>query len=60
MDEKTLILIGADGVQRGAIGEVIARFEDKGFQMRGLQLIQGSHLQVPPRTPFDTLPRLTL
>ena len=38
--EKTLVLIKPDGVQRGLIGEIIARFEHKGLTLVGLKLLQ--------------------
>lgn len=31
--EKTLLMVKPDGVQRGLMGEIIKRFEQKGFQM---------------------------
>lgn len=37
--EKTLVLIKPDGVQRGLIGEIIARFERKGLKLVGLKLL---------------------
>ncbi|KAL0923296.1 hypothetical protein M5K25_007347 [Dendrobium thyrsiflorum] len=37
--EQTFIMIKPDGVQRGLIGDVIARFEKKGFYLKGLKLI---------------------
>ena len=40
--ERTLVLVKPDGVQRGLIGEVIQRLEN-----RGLRLIGGKFLQVP-------------
>jgi nucleoside-diphosphate kinase len=36
--EQTLILVKPDGVQRGLVGEVIARLERKGFTLRALEL----------------------
>ncbi len=39
--EKTLVLVKPDGVQRGIIGEVIKRLEQ-----RGLRLIAGKFIQV--------------
>lgn len=39
--EKTLVLVKPDGVQRGLIGEVIARLE-----RRGLRLVAAKFLQV--------------
>ena len=38
--EKTLVLIKPDGVQRGLIGEIIGRFERKGLKLVGLKLLQ--------------------
>uniref|UniRef100_A0A6N2MKK2 Nucleoside diphosphate kinase n=1 Tax=Salix viminalis TaxID=40686 RepID=A0A6N2MKK2_SALVM len=37
--EQTFIMIKPDGVQRGLIGEVISRFEKKGFTLKGLKLL---------------------
>jgi len=38
--ERTYVMIKPDGVQRGLVGEIIARFEKKGFVLRGLKLFQ--------------------
>ncbi|MGA2819482.1 MAG: nucleoside-diphosphate kinase [Anaerolineales bacterium] len=38
--ERTLILVKPDGVQRGLIGEVIARLERRGLKMVGLKFLQ--------------------
>ena len=38
--ETTLIIVKPDGVQRGLIGRIIARFEDKGLQITGLKLMK--------------------
>lgn len=38
--EKTLLLVKPDGVRRGLAGEVIRRFEKKGFTLRGLKLLK--------------------
>ncbi|XP_075505091.1 nucleoside diphosphate kinase 2, chloroplastic [Primulina tabacum] len=38
--EETYIMIKPDGVQRGLVGEIISRFERKGFQLTGLKLFQ--------------------
>lgn len=38
--EKTFIMVKPDGVQRGLIGEVVKRFEDKGFQLLGGKLMR--------------------
>ena len=38
MTERTLILIKPDGVQRGLVGEIIARIERKGLNLAALDL----------------------
>ncbi|KAG8379411.1 hypothetical protein BUALT_Bualt07G0085700 [Buddleja alternifolia] len=38
--EETYIMIKPDGVQRGLVGEIITRFEKKGFKLTGLKLFQ--------------------
>lgn len=37
--ERTFIMIKPDGVARGLVGEIIQRFEDKGFKMVALKFI---------------------
>lgn len=37
--ERTVVLVKPDGVQRGLIGKIIARFEDKGLRLAGLKMI---------------------
>ena len=37
-NERTLILVKPDGVQRGLVGEVLARIERKGFTLVALEL----------------------
>lgn len=37
--ERTLVLIKPDGVQRGLIGEIIARFEKKGLKLVAMKMI---------------------
>lgn len=39
-DERTFIMIKPDGVQRGIIGEIIKRFEQKGFTLRAMKFQQ--------------------
>lgn len=41
--ERTLVLVKPDGVQRGLIGKIISRFED-----RGLRLMAAKFLKVSP------------
>ena len=38
--ERTYIMIKPDGVQRGLIGQILARFETKGFKLVGMKLAQ--------------------
>jgi len=38
--ERTFIMLKPDAVQRGLAGEMIARFEKKGFKLVGMKLIQ--------------------
>lgn len=37
--EKTFIMVKPDGVQRGLIGDVVKRFEEKGFTLVGGKLM---------------------
>ncbi len=38
--EKTLIMIKPDGVSRGLVGEIISRFEKKGFKIKALKMFK--------------------
>lgn len=40
LQERTFIAIKPDGVQRGIIGEIIKRFEMKGFKLVGMKMVQ--------------------
>lgn len=40
--ERTLVLVKPDGVQRGLIGEIVARLERKGLKVVGLRLVEVS------------------
>lgn len=40
--ERTFIMIKPDGVQRGLVGEIISRFESKGFTLVGMKLMSVS------------------
>ena len=60
--EKTLIILKPDSLQRGLVGRIVGRFEDKGFQIIGLKSMQISrklaeeHYGVHKDKPF--YPRL--
>ena len=38
--ERTFIMVKPDGVQRGLVGEVIRRFEQKGYKLVALKFMQ--------------------
>jgi nucleoside-diphosphate kinase len=37
--ETTLVLVKPDGVRRGLCGEIVARFERRGYELRGASLL---------------------
>jgi len=39
-DERTFVMVKPDGVQRGLIGEIISRFEDRGLKLAGAKFMQ--------------------
>ena len=45
--ERTFIMIKPDGVQRGLIGDIMKRFETKGFKLVAMKLAQ------PGRAMFE-------
>ena len=42
MEQRTYIMVKPDGVQRGLVGKVITRFEEKGFRLCGLKMALAS------------------
>lgn len=40
--ERTFLMVKPDGVQRGLIGKIIQRFEDRGFKLVAMKMIQVS------------------
>ncbi|XP_044513034.1 nucleoside diphosphate kinase 3 isoform X1 [Gracilinanus agilis] len=42
LNERTFLAIKPDGFQRRLVGEIIRRFEKKGFKLVGLKLVQAS------------------
>ena len=38
--ETTLVLVKPDGVHRGLCGEIVARFERRGYELRGARLLK--------------------
>ncbi|KIJ44406.1 hypothetical protein M422DRAFT_252415 [Sphaerobolus stellatus SS14] len=47
VSERTYIMIKPDGVQRGLVGEIIKRFETRGFKLIALKLVHATpeHLE---------------
>ncbi|MCC6022688.1 MAG: nucleoside-diphosphate kinase [Desulfurococcaceae archaeon] len=43
--ERTIVIIKPDGVRRGLVGEILSRFEKKGFKIRALKMIRLSREQ---------------
>ena len=43
--EETLIVVKPDGVRRGLVGEILGRFETKGFTIKRLQMMTMSKAQ---------------
>ncbi|KAF0383907.1 nucleoside diphosphate kinase [Gigaspora margarita] len=41
-EERTYIMVKPDGVERGLVGEIIKRFESKGYKLVALQLLPTS------------------
>ncbi len=41
-NERTFIMIKPDGVQRGLVGQIIQRFETKGFKLVSMKLMHAS------------------
>ena len=58
MNERTLVLIKPDGVQRALAGRILARYEDRGLKLVGLKLVAVSrdlaerHYAVHREKPF--------
>ena len=56
--ERTFIMIRPDGVHRGIVGEIIKRFENKGFKLVAMKFMQASvehlekHCADLSKTPF--------
>ncbi|XP_076739186.1 nucleoside diphosphate kinase 3 isoform X1 [Maylandia zebra] len=42
VNERTFVAVKPDGVQRRLVGEIVRRFEKKGFKLVGLKLVQAS------------------
>ena len=47
-DERTFVMVKPDGVQRGLIGEIVSRFEE-----RGLKLVGGKFMRIDESLAHD-------
>ena len=60
MSERTLVLVKPDGVQRGLVGRILARYEDRGLKIVALKLVAvprdlaERHYAVHREKPFFT------
>uniref|UniRef100_A0A8C0GTW5 Nucleoside diphosphate kinase, mitochondrial n=1 Tax=Chelonoidis abingdonii TaxID=106734 RepID=A0A8C0GTW5_CHEAB len=58
LKERTLVAVKPDGVQRRLVGDVIKRFERRGFKLVGMKLLQANegllaeHYHELRRKPF--------
>lgn len=60
--ERTYLMVKPDGVQRSLVGEIVARFEKRGFKLAGLKMLRisralaekhyGEHRDKPFFTPL--------
>lgn len=57
-NERTLVLCKPDAVQRGCVGQIISRFESKGFKIAGMKMLRidealaARHYQEHVEKPF--------
>jgi nucleoside-diphosphate kinase len=52
-DERTLVIIKPDGVQRGLVGEVIKRFEKVGLKLVGMKMMVPSSDKIEQHYTLD-------
>ena len=45
--ERTFLMVKPDGVQRGLVGKIVQRFEQRGFKLAGMKMAR------PPREAFE-------
>ncbi len=56
--DRTFVMIKPDGVARGLIGEIVARFESKGLTIAGMKMLHideqlaGTHYEMHREKPF--------
>ena len=52
-EEKTFVLVKPDGVQKGLIGEIIKRFEQRDLKIVALEMFQPTHNEIDNHYPKD-------
>lgn len=52
-EEKTFVLVKPDGVQKGLIGEIIKRFEQRDLKIVALEMFQPTNEQIDGHYPKD-------
>ncbi|MFA5841773.1 MAG: nucleoside-diphosphate kinase [Candidatus Paceibacterota bacterium] len=53
-EEKTFVMVKADGVQKGLIGEIIRRFEQRDLKIVALEMFQPTVKQIDSHYPKDS------
>jgi len=51
--EKTLVLIKPDGVEKGLVGEIVARFEKTGLRIKALKMVWADEKLAEQHYPLD-------
>lgn len=51
--ERTFIMVKPDGVQRGLVGEILKRFEAKGFKLVALKMTWVSFIRKQKKNSID-------
>jgi nucleoside-diphosphate kinase len=52
-DERTLVIVKPDGVQRGLVGEIIKRFENVGLKLVGMKMLVPSAEKIEQHYTLD-------
>ena len=50
MRERTFVMVKPDGVQRGLVGDIVSRFESRGFRICGAKMMKVPR-ELAERTP---------
>ena len=45
-EERTFVMVKPEGVQRGLIGEIVSRFERRGFRLAALKFVKPAYDQL--------------